>query len=86
MQNQLFIDGRFVDAEDGATIDVLNPHDNSLITQIAEAKAADVDKAVAAAKKAFPKWSGMAAAERGRLLLKLADRIEEEKEALQELL
>jgi len=82
MQNKLFIGGQFVDAEDGATIDVLNPHDNSLITRIAEAKAADVDKAVAAAKKAFPKWSGMAAAERGRLLLKLADRIEEEKEAL----
>jgi len=82
MQNKLFIGGQFVDAEDGATIEVLNPHDNSLITEIAEAKAADVDKAVAAAKKAFPKWSGMAAAERGRLLLKLADRIEEEKEAL----
>jgi len=82
MQNKLFIGGQFVDAEDGATIDVLNPHDNSLITEIAEAKAADVDKAVAAAKQAFPKWSGMAAAERGRLLLKLADRIEEEKEAL----
>ncbi len=82
MQNKLFIGGQFVDAEDGATIDVLNPHDNSLITQIAEAKAADVDKAVAAARKAFPGWSGMAAAERGRLLLKLADRIEEEKEAL----
>jgi len=82
MQNKLFIGGQFVDAEDGATIEVLNPHDNSLITEIAEAKAADVDNAVAAAKKAFPKWSGMSAAERGRLLLKLADRIEEEKEAL----
>jgi len=82
MQNKLFIGGAFVDAEDGATIEVLNPHDNSKLTDIAEAKAADVDKAVAAAKEAFPKWSSMAAAERGRLLLKLADRIEEEKEAL----
>ncbi len=76
IQNQLFIDGRFVDAQDGATIDVLNPHDNSLITRVAEAKAADVELAVAAAERAFGPWSRMAAADRGRLLLKLADRIE----------
>jgi aldehyde dehydrogenase (NAD+) len=82
IQNRLFIDGRFVDAADGATIDVLNPHDNSLITRVAEAKAADVDRAVAAAGKAFPGWSAMAAAERGRLLLKLADKIEERGEEL----
>ncbi len=76
VQSKLFINGEFVDALDGATIDVVNPHDNSLITRIAEAKAADVDRAVDAAAAAFPAWSGMAAAERGRLLLKLADRIE----------
>jgi aldehyde dehydrogenase (NAD+)/betaine-aldehyde dehydrogenase len=82
IQNKLFIGGQFVDAKDGATIDVLNPHDNSLITRVAEAKAADVDAAVAAAERAFPLWSGMPAAERGRLLLKLADRIEAEADAL----
>ncbi len=82
VQNKLFIGGKFVDALDGATIDVLNPHDNSLITRVAEAKAADVDAAVAAAERAFPVWSGMAAAERGKLLLKLADRIEAEADAL----
>lgn len=77
IQNKLFIDGKFVDALDGATIDTINPHDGTVITAVAEAKAADVDLAVAAAKKAFPIWSKMAAAERGKLLLKLADRIEE---------
>ncbi len=82
IQNKLFIGGKFVDAKDGATIDVLNPHDNSLITKVAEAKAADVDAAVAAAERAFPLWSGMPAAERGKLLLKLADRIEAEADAL----
>ncbi|MCM0043553.1 MAG: aldehyde dehydrogenase family protein [Burkholderiaceae bacterium] len=82
MQNKLFIGGRFVDAMDGATIDVLNPHDNSLITRVAEAKAADVDAAVDAAARAFPLWSGLPAAERGKLLLKLADRIEAEADAL----
>ncbi len=85
VQNKLFIGGKFVDALDGATIDVLNPHDNSLITRVAEAKAADVDAAVAAAERAFPLWSGMPAAERGKLLLKLADRIEAEADALAQL-
>lgn len=85
IQNKLFIGGKFVDALDGATIDVFNPHDNSLITRVAEAQAADVDLAVAAAARAFPVWSGMAAAERGRLLLKLADRIEAEADELAKL-
>ena len=44
MQTQLFIDGRFVDAVDRGTIDVLNPHDGSVITKIAAATAADVDR------------------------------------------
>jgi acyl-CoA reductase-like NAD-dependent aldehyde dehydrogenase len=82
IQNKIFINGKFVDALDGAVIDVLNPHDNSLITSVAEGKAADVDLAVRAAENAFPAWSRMAAADRGRLLLKLADRIEEEADEL----
>ncbi|SAK66411.1 betaine-aldehyde dehydrogenase [Caballeronia temeraria] len=76
MQTQLFIDGRFVPALSGATLATLNPHDNSEIAQVAMAGREDVDRAVQAAKKAFPAWSAMAAADRGRLLLKLADAIE----------
>ncbi|MDH1300205.1 aldehyde dehydrogenase family protein [Achromobacter sp. GD03932] len=85
MQNKLFIDGRFVDAAAGGTIDVINPHDATLITAIAAAEAEDVDRAVAAAQRAFPAWSRMAAAERGRLLLKLADLIEANAEELAQL-
>ncbi|MBO1015733.1 aldehyde dehydrogenase family protein [Achromobacter sp. SD115] len=85
MQNKLFVDGRFVDAAAGGTIDVLNPHDATLITAIAAAEAEDVDRAVAAAQRAFPAWSRMAAAERGRLLLKLADLIEANSEELAQL-
>lgn len=85
MQNKLFINGRFVDAVGGGTIDVFNPHDGSVITAIAAAEAADVDLAVEAATRAFPAWSRMAAAERGRLLLKLADKIEEHAEELAQL-
>ena len=76
MQTQLSIDGQFVDALDGKTIDVFDPHDGSLLAQVAEAGAADVDRAVAAGTKAKDAWRLMSAAERGRLLLKLADAIE----------
>jgi acyl-CoA reductase-like NAD-dependent aldehyde dehydrogenase len=75
-QTRLFIDGEFVEATDGGAIEVLNPHDNSRLAEVAEARAADVDKAVAAAWKANPAWRAMPAADRGRLLLKLADEIE----------
>ncbi|CAM2148632.1 putative aldehyde dehydrogenase DhaS [Pararobbsia alpina] len=82
IQTQLFIGGRFVAAESGETLAVLNPHDNAKIADIALAGKADIDRAVAAAKAAFPKWSRMAAADRGRLLLKLADAIEANGERL----
>lgn len=82
IQDKLFIDGQFVDAENRERLATLNPHDNSTITEVAMAGKADIDRAVAAAKKAFPKWSRMAAMDRGRLLLKLADKIEEKAEEL----
>jgi len=82
IQNRLFINGAFVDAAEGAVIDVLSPHDNSVITRIAEGREADIDRAVEAAAAAFPAWAAMAASERGQLLLKLADRIEAEADAL----
>ena len=84
-RNQLFIDGEFVDAVDGATISVSNPHDLSELTHIAEAKAADVDKAVAAARAAFPAWRDMNPSDRGRLIMKLADKMEEQFDELTEL-
>ncbi|MFC2996310.1 aldehyde dehydrogenase family protein [Acinetobacter sichuanensis] len=85
MNNQLFINGQFVPAKSGNTIDVLNPANGELITKIAAAEAEDIDLAVEAAKNAFPAWSEMPAAERGHLLLKLADLIEENLEELAQL-
>lgn len=76
MQNQLFIDGKFVDAVGADRLPVINPHDGSVITEIAEGRQADIDLAVQAAKAAFPNWRATPAAERGRLLLKLADALE----------
>lgn len=82
MQTKLFINGDFVDAEGGRTLDVLNPHDNSVIAQIAEGRAPDIDRAVAAAKAAFPAWRDLGASDRGLLLLRLADKIEQNREQL----
>jgi acyl-CoA reductase-like NAD-dependent aldehyde dehydrogenase len=73
---RLLIGGEFVDPVDGATIEVRDPHDGSLLAEVAEARAEDVDRAVAAAGRAFDGWRHTPAAERGRLLLRLADAIE----------
>jgi betaine-aldehyde dehydrogenase len=82
IRHQLFIDGRFVDAASGETLATLNPHDNTPIAEVAMAGRADIDAAVAAATRAFPKWARLAAADRGRILLKLADLIEANAEEL----
>ncbi|MBC2768935.1 aldehyde dehydrogenase family protein [Pusillimonas minor] len=76
MNTQLFINGRFCPAADGATLATLNPHDNSVIADVSMAGPADIELAIKAAKAALPAWSRMAAMDRGRLLLKLADAIE----------
>jgi acyl-CoA reductase-like NAD-dependent aldehyde dehydrogenase len=59
LQRGLYIGGEFVDALDGATLDVLNPHDGSLLAVVAEGGEADIDRAVEAAKGAFPAWSAL---------------------------
>jgi aldehyde dehydrogenase (NAD+) len=82
IETRLFIGGDFVDSVEGARIPVTNPHDNSILAEVSEARPADIDSAVEAARKAFPAWSRMGAAERGRWLAKLADAIEADSENL----
>jgi acyl-CoA reductase-like NAD-dependent aldehyde dehydrogenase len=82
MQTRLFIGGEFVDGADGANVEVLDPHDCSVLAEVAEARADDVDRAVVAAATAFPSWAATPAAERGRLLLRLADAIEDHADEL----
>jgi aminomuconate-semialdehyde/2-hydroxymuconate-6-semialdehyde dehydrogenase len=77
-----FIGGAFVAARSGATIEDVNPATEETIATIPDSNAADVDDAVRAARLAFPAWSGTPAAERSRLLLKLADLIERDLEPL----
>jgi betaine-aldehyde dehydrogenase len=85
IRHQLFIGGKFVDALSGETLTSVNPHDNSPIAEVAMAGKADVDAAVAAAQAAFPAWSRMSASDRGRILLRLADKIEANAEELAQL-
>ncbi len=82
VQTRLLIGGRWIDGVQARTIAVHNPFDGSRICDVAEAMAEDVDLAVAAAQAAAPGWAALAAHERGRLLLKLADRIEADAAAL----
>ncbi|MGV9771243.1 aldehyde dehydrogenase family protein [Streptosporangium sp. NPDC003464] len=83
----LFIGGEWGPAEGGATFTTLNPADGSVFEECAEAGAADVDRAVAAARSALaaPAWAGMAAAARARLLWRVADLVEEYADELAEL-
>ena len=75
---QLLIDGQWVDG--AKTFDTINPATGEVLTQIAEASAADVDRAVDAARRAFEDrngaWRKLSASERGRLIWKLADLVE----------
>ena len=77
-----FIDGEFVDAADGATEPVLNPATGETIAEAPLSQPEDVDRAVAAAKRAFETWGTATPGERSVALLKLADRLEEHGEEL----
>ncbi|XP_003972661.1 mitochondrial 10-formyltetrahydrofolate dehydrogenase [Takifugu rubripes] len=84
MPNQCFINGRFEDAESGKTYDTINPMDGSVICKVSYASVGDVDRAVAAAKEAYDNgpWGRMNPRDRGSLLYRLADLMEEHQEEL----
>lgn len=78
-RNQAFIDGKFVDAASGKTFDSINPATGAVLAQVAECDEEDVNRAVAAGRRAFEdgRWSRMAPGDRKAVLLKLADLIRE---------
>ena len=84
---KLLINNKWVDAESGKTFSTVNPATGEEICRVAEADAADVEKAVKAARAAFDRgpWRKMSAADRGRLLNRLADLIEQHAEELAQL-
>src|SRR5271165_4626758 len=76
---RLLINNNWVPSQSGKTFATINPSTGEEICQIAEADAADVDKAVAAARTAFERgsWRKISASERGRYINRLADLIEQ---------
>lgn len=74
---QNFIDGEFVGPAEGATEEVLNPASAEAIAEAPLSTKEDVDRAVAAARRAFEGWATTTPGERARALLKLADALEE---------
>ncbi len=81
---KLFINGKWVDSISGKTFDTLNPATEEVLTSIAEGDRADIDLAVAAARKAFEEgpWRKMDARDRGRILFKITDLVEKNKDEL----
>lgn len=86
-QHKLLINGKWVEAASGKTFATYNPATGGILTQVAEGDREDIDRAVKAARAAFETgpWSKLNASQRGRLVWKLADLIEQNLEELAEI-
>ncbi|MDZ7309534.1 MAG: aldehyde dehydrogenase family protein, partial [candidate division KSB1 bacterium] len=76
MLTKLFINGKWEEAASGRTFPTINPATTEVIAHVAEGDAADIDRAVKAAVAALEgPWGRMDAAQRGRILWKMGERI-----------
>lgn len=84
VKNKLLINGKWVDSTSGKTFPVIDPRTEEVILQVADGNAEDVDAAVRAARVAFDKgpWPKMGGEQRGRIMMKLADLIEQNADEL----
>lgn len=73
----LFIDGEFTEAADGRVFKTVSPSTEEVLSEVAQAGEADVERAVKAARKAFEKWSALPGAERAKYLFRIARIIQE---------
>lgn len=82
-----YIDGKWVDSTSNETREIINPFNQEVIAKVAEGDEKDTKKAIAAARNAFDQgaWSTTPATERGKIVSKIADLIERDKEELAEL-
>ncbi|KAI0057620.1 putative betaine-aldehyde dehydrogenase [Artomyces pyxidatus] len=85
IETRLFINGEFVDAASGETIEVVNPATGHPVAAVQSANKDDIESAVAAAKAAFPAWSALTGKERRRYLRKLTDLVKENADELSDL-
>jgi acyl-CoA reductase-like NAD-dependent aldehyde dehydrogenase len=82
----MLVDGKWEPSADGRFIAVENPAKRQAIAEVPRAGAADVDRAVRAAAKAFQSWKNVPPRERGRALMKIADAMEVDSEAMARLI
>jgi phenylacetaldehyde dehydrogenase len=84
---KLLIDGKWVQAHSGKTFDSIDPATGEVLARVAEGDKADIDLAVKAARRAFESgpWSKMSASERGRIIWKIGDLLQENLEEFAEL-
>jgi aldehyde dehydrogenase (NAD+) len=73
----LFVDGEFTEAADGRVFTSVSPSSEEVLAEVARAGEADVDRAVAAARRAFGPWSALPGAERGKYLFRIARILQE---------
>ena len=85
-EGQLYIGGRWVNSASRYRREIENPKDESIVAAVPSATIEDADRAVAAARKAQPEWSRRTPMERGALLQKFANLIDENTETLAALL
>jgi succinate-semialdehyde dehydrogenase / glutarate-semialdehyde dehydrogenase len=77
-----YIDGKWVQADSGATIEVRNPANGELVGEVPSLGAAETRRAIEAANRAYPAWRAMLAGERSVILRRLNDLMLENKEDL----
>ena len=84
---KLLIDGKWVSASSSKTFDSIDPATGEVLARVAEGDKADIDLAVKAARRAFESgpWAKMTASQRGRIIWKIADLLEEHTEEFAEL-
>ncbi|TPE49472.1 aldehyde dehydrogenase family protein [Maribrevibacterium harenarium] len=87
MQTKLYINGEFLDAENGATLDVINPADETVLATIANSSSADAQSAVEAARHAFDhgEWPSLTGTQRAQYLYAIADGIRANFKAISEM-
>ncbi len=77
LRNQSYINGQWVNTNDGKTFPVQNPYDGSLLTELADLGAAEAEVAIHAADKAWREWRKVSVRERSNILLRWARLLEE---------
>src|SRR5206468_2357673 len=82
MQTNMYIDGKWVAADSGRTLGVINPATEDIVANVAYAGRAETKRAVEAAAKAMPDWSRRSAWERAKVLKKTADLMRDRADAI----